>query len=330
MSDQQSEVVTGLPSMGRELRRAREARGDSIQDVADAIKLNPRQVIALEQERFDELPGRAFARGFLRNYARHIGLDVDRMMARFDEAGGSGSRELDELVGPGTSVAGTVTLGGDSPRRRASGGNWGAILLGLLVLGAVGWHFDWFSLRNAGFEGNGLQVAEPATPGRAVAVAPPATQTPAAVSAPVVAQTAPQGDVTSLVTDPAAPTTVATLPADAAQATALQAPVVAVATTDAPATTPAAGEAAPATMVVASGSDLVFTLSGESWMQVRDADGATLYMGTSGAGTTRTVSGKAPFSLVIGNATNVNLQRGGVQVDLAPHTRGSVARLTLP
>ena len=85
MSDQQSEVVTSLPSIGRELRRAREARGDSIQDVADAIKLNPRQVIALEQERFEELPGRAFARGFLRNYARHLGLDVDRMMARFDE-----------------------------------------------------------------------------------------------------------------------------------------------------------------------------------------------------------------------------------------------------
>ena len=131
--------------------------------------------------------------------------------------------------------------------------------------------------------------------------------------------------MTSLVTDPATP---ATLSTDAAQA--LPTPAVAVAADAvgvAPATT---GEVAPATTAVASGSDLVFTLSGESWMQVRDADGATLYMGTSGAGTTRTVSGKAPFSLVIGNATNVNLQRGGVQVDLAPHTRGSVARLTLP
>jgi cytoskeleton protein RodZ len=60
---------------GARLRSAREHAGLSLDQVAQALKLAPRQVKALEDEDFAQLPGRTFARGFVRNYARLLGLD---------------------------------------------------------------------------------------------------------------------------------------------------------------------------------------------------------------------------------------------------------------
>jgi len=67
---------------GAELTRAREALGLSIADVARQLKFAPRQIEALEQERFRDLPGRAFARGMLRAYARMLKLDPDALVGR--------------------------------------------------------------------------------------------------------------------------------------------------------------------------------------------------------------------------------------------------------
>ena len=63
-------------SPGVRLRRAREARGESVHEAAFAIKLSPRQIEALENDDFAALPGMAFVRGFARNYARYLGLDA--------------------------------------------------------------------------------------------------------------------------------------------------------------------------------------------------------------------------------------------------------------
>ena len=69
------------PSAGALLRIAREAAGLSLDQVAQQLKLAPRQVKALEDESFGELPGRTFSRGFVRNYARLLHLDADAVLA---------------------------------------------------------------------------------------------------------------------------------------------------------------------------------------------------------------------------------------------------------
>ncbi|WP_341648617.1 helix-turn-helix transcriptional regulator [Thauera humireducens] len=79
-NDQSLELTAGsahddVRSPGAALRAAREARGESVAEVAFALKLNPRQIAALEADDFAALPGTAFVRGFLRNYARYVGLD---------------------------------------------------------------------------------------------------------------------------------------------------------------------------------------------------------------------------------------------------------------
>ena len=64
----------------RACARAREAAGLSLDQVAQQLKLAPRQVKALEDENFGELPGRTFSRGFVRNYARLLNLDPEDLL----------------------------------------------------------------------------------------------------------------------------------------------------------------------------------------------------------------------------------------------------------
>lgn len=63
------------PGVGETLCAAREARGLSIQDAAQKLRLMSRQVAAMEAEDFASLGQPVFARGFVRNYARMLGLD---------------------------------------------------------------------------------------------------------------------------------------------------------------------------------------------------------------------------------------------------------------
>ena len=87
-----------------------------------------------------------------------------------------------------------------------------------------------------------------------------------------------------------------------------------------PVTTTPAG-AAPATIVL--------TWSGPSWVEIKDAAGASLLSQTGTAGSSQTISGAAPLEVTIGNASNVGLTFRRSAVDLVPHTRYNVARLSL-
>jgi cytoskeleton protein RodZ len=69
-------------AVGAELKSAREARGLSVSEVAQQLKFAPRQLEALEQERFDLLPGGTFVRGMLRSYARLLKLPPEPLLER--------------------------------------------------------------------------------------------------------------------------------------------------------------------------------------------------------------------------------------------------------
>jgi hypothetical protein len=70
----------GVFEIGSSLRQARERRGLELTDVERATRIRSRYLKALEDERFDLLPGLVYARGFLRTYADHLGLDADRFV----------------------------------------------------------------------------------------------------------------------------------------------------------------------------------------------------------------------------------------------------------
>ena len=68
---------------------------------------------------------------------------------------------------------------------------------------------------------------------------------------------------------------------------------------------------------------------GESWVEIKDGEGKMLMSQLNPTGSRRTVSGRSPLSLVIGNAANVKLTYNDKPVDLKPYIQIEVARLTL-
>lgn len=77
------------------------------------------------------------------------------------------------------------------------------------------------------------------------------------------------------------------------------------------------------------GAILRLAFEQQSWVQVRDAGGKVVLEALFPAGSSREIDARPPVTLVIGNAPGVRLTYGGRAIDLAPHTRVAVARLTL-
>ena len=66
-----------MGSFGEDLKKAREAKGVALDVIANATKITTRYLQAVEQERFDQLPGGVFRRSIVRSYARTAGLDEE-------------------------------------------------------------------------------------------------------------------------------------------------------------------------------------------------------------------------------------------------------------
>ena len=143
---------------GAQLRAAREAAGLSLDQVAQQLKLAPRQVRALEEENFGMLPGRTFTRGFMRNYARLLNLDPDLLVAHLPDAAHAPSLESPPLHSTGTTMAELPTAHARAP----SFGRWLIpLVLVASIVAAAG--YEWYRGRPAGV----------AAPPRSAETAPP-------------------------------------------------------------------------------------------------------------------------------------------------------------
>lgn len=261
-----TEPASGVPSPGRSLAEARAARGLTVTEVAHRLKFAPRQIEALEADRYDALAGPAFARGMARAYAKLLGIDAEAIVGALNER--LPRARAANTPSPGLQVP--------FPRARRPGSFAYLILSGVLIVGVAGVLVEWL-LR----------------PDSATAVVPAP-----APAAPVLAQ---------------------------ATASVIDSPPPAAEEAPAPAAAP---EPAPAPPVETERRiELVFER--ESWVEVRDAGGRVLMSRLNAPGSRQHLAGEAPFSLVIGNAGGVRLRYNDADVDLKPHTRTDVARLTL-
>ena len=115
-----------MASFGENLRRERELRGIDLREMADATKISIRFLQALEQDRVDILPGGIFPRAFVRQYAKYLGLDPERLVAEFVYAHGGETAPRRDPRAP-------VRVDQGTPRGLIIAG----VVLGLL--GLVGW-----------------------------------------------------------------------------------------------------------------------------------------------------------------------------------------------
>lgn len=159
-----------------------------------------------------------------------------------------------------------------------------------------------------------VDVLWPETPPSSVAVAPSASASPEAVTqSTAAASPAPAADTSAVA--PAAPEPVAVVPAVSAAAPATH-PAAAVIADYQPNSTP-------------EGTVLRLAFDQQSWVQVRDASGKVVLESLFPPGSSREVTARPPLTLIVGNAPGVRLTYAGRAIDLAPHTRVAVARLTL-
>lgn len=123
MTEEQEQA--GAPGCGRRLRRTREQLGLSVDDIASELRLSGFQIQALEDDDWTQLPGTTYARGYLRSYARLLGLDADQLMA------GASTQEIEiSRKEPEISArrAGQPEAGAAAPETKGSGGaSWGRV-----------------------------------------------------------------------------------------------------------------------------------------------------------------------------------------------------------
>jgi cytoskeleton protein RodZ len=348
---------------GAMLRHAREALGLSVGDVSTRMRMGVRQIEALERSDYAALPTGTFLRGMVRNYAKAVNVDADAAIRLLEETYSHASVSLKDakIVVPSQNikVSGSPRFAGANKGKAI-----GAIAILLLVVAAAGY---WWQFIRPGMstvsasKGTEKSVPAPApqapaasatssTPVQQPSVMPvspgvtPAQPTGAAGQVPASAAPAaaqPVGSPSSTPTSapatpgpaPAVPTLVPTPappPASTAVATVTPAPTLAEASSSSPVgeSTKLKPDSGAATRP-AGASVLGFTFAGESWVEVVDGRGRTLTARRYAAGESEEISGRAPFSIVVGNAADVRMAYNGREFDLKPHTRTRTARLTL-
>jgi cytoskeleton protein RodZ len=122
-----------LASFGERLKRTRENKKMSLDDVARATKITTRMLAALEEEKFDQLPGGVFNKGFVRAYARHLELNEEQAIRDYTAAASSGSPEIKSEDAELRAIAERKEKE-RAGRPRSQGVSWGMVAAFLLIL----------------------------------------------------------------------------------------------------------------------------------------------------------------------------------------------------
>jgi len=127
-----------VASFGERLKKEREKRGMTLEEVSGVTKISVRNLRALEQEKFEQMPGGIFNRGFVRAYAKHLGLDDDQVVADYMEAAGESVPAVaaPEIPAPPHAPERAAAPAHSQPEGSSAQVPWAA-LIGLVVLGTV-------------------------------------------------------------------------------------------------------------------------------------------------------------------------------------------------
>ncbi len=324
-------------SPGRQLRVARETANITLAQVASELHLSTSTIVALEDDHYEGLPSEVFVIGYLRGYARLVGVDPVPLLERYRGMQPSG------LLNP---VPALSKYRSKEKPSLALPMWWVVVALSLVVL-IAGWLW-WAELGgDAFFASLSLEpTAEDGimlTPARS-APQPVLPRLPADMS---LTDQDTQGGVTEqrLSSEQGAETEANAPdapPLDAEELTSLHgrnagpdedlasAPPEDAASPSASAD-PDQNESAGTANVdrQASQSEVVMVFKGPCWVDVRDATGEFKLFGEMNKGDRRVLGGQPPYSIILGNATAVELTVNGKPFDVEAVARGNVARFDL-
>jgi cytoskeleton protein RodZ len=307
--------IASSRTLGQTLASERERQGLSRSDAAQRLHMSAYQIEAIETGDYSRLPKGTFLRGFVRNYAKVLGLAAEEALALLPEHAPRDQK-------PGIVVP-TQNIRFDPIGDRLQNPYVKAATLAVVAL-AIGFAAMYWWL-----------FIKPTPPGAAarktaetqMALAPPAAQHETTANAPAepprieppkseAKQPEPSRTEAKPEAKPLAKSDVAAPPKSEPKPPAP--PALAAA--------PAKGEAL---RVGGDGNVLKFVFKGSSWVEIRDAKGRVLLSRLNPAGSEAEVSGKPPFNVIVGNAPEVQLFYNDHQFDLEPHTKVAVARFTV-
>lgn len=336
---QPESVVPARGNPGEMLRAAREAKGWGVAEVAAQLNLTAQRLSQLEAGEFDKLPGHTFARGYVRTYAKLLGLDADAIVQVFDQVTGTDAQ--------GSAVHGLAHI--EQPVRLSQ--NLLRLVSFALLVGLAGVGFLWWQDQaseradespSVSMEHVEVESADGTTQihpldepeDQAVVEAQEEAQAPLAEVPPEVAAQ-PEAVQGATAPAPAAGEAPVTQMAAAAPAAAPSAPAASqdgTPTAAAPVspanTAPAAAPAAPAPAVAAAGEGVVrLGFTADCWIQIKDANGKVLVSGLKRAGDSIELAGKVPMEVRLGFARGAQVSYNGQAVDVTPFVSGETARL---
>jgi cytoskeleton protein RodZ len=335
---------------GAALAAARQKKGWTIEQAASLVKLAPRQIQAIEADNYAALPGLAVARGFVRSYAKVLGLDVNAVTASLPQE--SAVQQRDHIV-PQHQLSTPFSEGPLPAMMMSTRGNSSAlpIVAGVVVVAllagaaAVRWtelganvpqlaflkshHEEAAAAPGTSSDAQNVQLGETAssdTPvnARVETIAPAPAEEPAKSVAPVAEAPAPVAQA------PAAtkPEPVQAATPAASQPASTPAPAAASAASAAPAQM--ASTTVPSGLNIVNSKDLLrLTFREDSWVEIRRADKSTVISRLLKAGTTETFDVSDATTLIIGNAAGVDASLRGQPLDLKTPGGSNVARLNL-
>jgi len=128
-TDQTSLPIKTPREIGREMLRLREQFNLTPQEVAERIHIRPRYITAMEEARYDQMPGKVYARGYIQTYAEFLGMDANKTIAQC--FAGENTPNSDPVHPPAATRA-------NLPSRSAPYGRVAAVLA-VLACGAIGY-----------------------------------------------------------------------------------------------------------------------------------------------------------------------------------------------
>ena len=289
---------------GQLLRNAREQLGWTREQVASRIHLRLTLIAAIESDTYDKHTSHTFIRGYLRTYAKLVGIPEETILAAYDKLG---------LTPPDN-----IDMQSFSRRSRQQANDsrlkvvtWLVILV--LIALSIAWWWQSTARRSAGDEA--LAASEMGTE-QTMSVA---SVTPAVDVADPVLPVASDAVATDVVVSEAAATVPAVV---AATSAALSTETSAAEATQAPAE-PAATEPGKA-------PQLKMSFTADCWLDVKDANGKTLFSGLKKANDELVLEGPEPLRFIVGAPMAVNLEYQGKSFDMSRYNNGRTARFSLP
>jgi cytoskeleton protein RodZ len=300
--EQQQELIP--LSLGELLKQGREEKGWKLESLAQSIKVKPDVVAAIECGETDHIPT-VYLKGYIRSYARKADIEKSVVESHLSQARGA-NPEIQTVFKK------------SAPRNPVD--RWfksTSYVLASAVIIALVWQFTTeavrFSqgeptLRPARTENDNSAVEKNTADGNGEG-----SSSKTESARPAGGKTHLRASIASLNVTRQQSNNSAPPPAESAWA--------AVSNRDA---TIRLNDSLPADQ-----DALEISVSADTWVEIVDRDGHKVEMDLLRAGSKRDYSGNGPFRMLLGRASSVEVIHNGVKIDLAPHTRGNVARLTL-